>query len=272
VLGSGGPIADDGRASSSYLVWQDGKARVLVDTGSGSFLRFGESGARFEDLQLVAISHFHTDHSAGLPGLLKTGNFSDRDQSLLISGPSGNGRFPGLKEFLDDLLTPGRGVYRYLGGYLDGSDGLAELETVELPRDATGPRQVMDTMDIRVSALPVPHGIVPSLAYRVEVGEKVLVFGADQNGSSERFSTFARNADVLVAHMAIPENAGRVARSLHARPSTIGEMAENASVRLLLLSHFMARSLRDLEVNQALITENYGGEVRLAEDLFCLIP
>ncbi|MDH3622059.1 MAG: MBL fold metallo-hydrolase, partial [Gammaproteobacteria bacterium] len=62
VLGSGGPIADDGRASSAYLVWVDGRARVLIDAGGGSFLRFGEAGARFEDLDFVGLSHLHTDH------------------------------------------------------------------------------------------------------------------------------------------------------------------------------------------------------------------
>lgn len=36
VLGSGGPELTDGRASSSYLVWQDGRARILVDMGPGS--------------------------------------------------------------------------------------------------------------------------------------------------------------------------------------------------------------------------------------------
>ena len=41
VLGSGGPEMR-GRASSSYIVWLDGKARVLVDSGGGSALRFGE--------------------------------------------------------------------------------------------------------------------------------------------------------------------------------------------------------------------------------------
>jgi hypothetical protein len=46
VLGSGGPELQDKRASSSYLVWQDGQARVLVDAGGGSALRFGESGAQ----------------------------------------------------------------------------------------------------------------------------------------------------------------------------------------------------------------------------------
>jgi hypothetical protein len=31
VFGSGGPELQDKRASSSYLVWQDGQARVLVE-------------------------------------------------------------------------------------------------------------------------------------------------------------------------------------------------------------------------------------------------
>ena len=46
ILGSGGPRAGTGRASASYLVWVDGRARVMVDAGGGSFVRFGESGAR----------------------------------------------------------------------------------------------------------------------------------------------------------------------------------------------------------------------------------
>jgi hypothetical protein len=39
VLGSGGPELQAKRASSSYLVWQDGQARVLIDAGGGSGLR-----------------------------------------------------------------------------------------------------------------------------------------------------------------------------------------------------------------------------------------
>jgi len=46
VLGSGGPELQDKRASSSYLIWQEGQARVLVDAGGGSALRFGESGGK----------------------------------------------------------------------------------------------------------------------------------------------------------------------------------------------------------------------------------
>ena len=46
VLGSGGPVADSARASSGYLVWDHGRARVLIDAGGGTFQRFGAAGAR----------------------------------------------------------------------------------------------------------------------------------------------------------------------------------------------------------------------------------
>jgi hypothetical protein len=46
VLGSGGPEMQDKRASSSYLIWRNGKARLLVDAGGGSALRCGQAGGR----------------------------------------------------------------------------------------------------------------------------------------------------------------------------------------------------------------------------------
>ena len=132
VLGSGGPIADDGRASSGYLVWINGKSRFLVDAGGGVFLRFGESGARFEDLEHIAISHLHTDHSADLVALLKSGYFADRSRQLSISGPSKAGNYPGTADYLKRLLDQDQGAYAYLNGYLDGNDGLIELVPTEV--------------------------------------------------------------------------------------------------------------------------------------------
>lgn len=272
VLGSGGPIADDGRASSSYLVWVDGKARVLVDAGGGSFLRFAEAGARFEDLDLIALSHFHADHSAGLPALLKSGNFSGRKSPLRISGPTPGGPFPGLSGFLGGLISPEQGAFRYLKGYLDGTANLALLDTVELPHQDSTVLQVYDSPGMKVTALAVPHGIVPAMAYRVEASGKTIVFGSDQNGSRPEFGGFAQGADVLVAHMAIPEDAGKVAKSLHATPSGIGKMATSASVSHLLLSHFMARSLQAMDENLELLGREFAGTTEMAEDLYCMVP
>jgi ribonuclease BN (tRNA processing enzyme) len=242
---------------------------VLVDAGGGSFLRFGQASARFEDLDLIAISHFHTDHSADLPALLKSGYFSRRTRRLLISGPEAGGPFPGLEEFVERLLDSERGSFSYLAGYLDGSDGLVKLQRVAVDHHLDTAVTVVDEDGLRVTARGVPHGIVPTLAYRVEVGGQSIVFASDQNGSSEQFAGFARGATVLVAHLAIPENATGVARKLHAPASVIGRMADNSGAGALVLSHFMSRSLKDLDNGLAKISLQFTGEIILAEDLQC---
>jgi ribonuclease BN (tRNA processing enzyme) len=272
VLGSGGPIADDGRSSTAYLVWIDGAARILVDAGGGAFLRFGEAGARFDDLDFIGLSHFHTDHSADLPALLKSGFFSKRTRPLPIAGPGGAGPFPGLQGFLAAMLDPGRGAYAYLSGYLDGSGGLAELEQIEVPLASNGPIALMAASNEQfgVDALPVPHGPVPALAFRLRVGEATLVFASDQNGSNPAFVDFARDADLLVMHMPIPEGADEVARKLHATPATIGDIAQAAGAKTLLLSHFMARSLANLDENVGIVKSGYSSRVIVAEDLACV--
>ncbi len=272
VLGSGGPIADDGRASSGYLVWINGRSRFLIDAGGGVFLRFGEAGARFEDLQHIAISHFHTDHSSDLSALLKSGYFSDRTDTLGISGPAGEGDYPGMNEYLQRLLAPEKGAYAYLDGYLDGSAGLVKLapHTVDAQFQDFSRVYGDPAGTIEVTALGVPHGPVPALAYRIRIGEKSIVFSGDQNGSSDTFMDFASGSDVMVMHMPVPEGSSGTGRNLHAPPSRIGEIAAKAAVGKLVLSHFMARSLADLEANLDEIRTRFDGELVLASDLDCV--
>ncbi|MGI9225757.1 MAG: MBL fold metallo-hydrolase [Woeseiaceae bacterium] len=272
ILGSGGPIADDGRASSGYIVWVDGQSRVLIDAGGGTFLRFGEAGANFAQLDLVGLSHFHTDHSVDFPALLKSGYFSSRERPLAIAGPGAGGPFPGLEGYLGGLLEAGSGAYAYLSGYLDGSNGLVKLEAIEVAREEAAPVRVFgaDNDELRVDALPVPHGIVPALGFRVRAGDATLVFSSDQNGSNPAFIDFARDATVLVMHMPIPEGTTGGALQLHAQPGTIGEIAAKASAGKLVLSHFMARSLRNLASNVAVVQESYDGEIVIGSDLACI--
>ncbi len=270
VLGSGGPIADDARASTGYIVWIDGRSRLLVDAGGGTFLRFGEAGASFADLGFVGLSHFHTDHSADFPALLKSGNFSGRDAPLPVAGPGAGGPFPGLGAWLDSMLAAGSGAYGYLSGYLDGSGRLVKLLQREVAIDADNPVRVLEG-DVTVDALPVPHGIVPALGFRVAAGELSIVFASDQNGSSDAFVDFARDASLLVMHLPIPEGATGAATRLHARPSDVARVARQAGAGTLLLSHFMARSLDNLDANVGIVRDGYDGEVVVASDLACMV-
>jgi len=271
VLGSGGPIADDGRASSGYLIWIDGRSRFLVDAGGGVFLRFGEAGAHFEDLDHIAISHFHTDHSTDLVALLKSGYFSDRTRSLSISGPAAGGDYPGTGDYLDRLLNQDNGAYSYLGGYLSGGAGLVELESMEIDPGLTKASKVYEDQaaDIDIYTLGVPHGPVPALAYRIRVGQHSIVFSGDQNGNSDAFIDFARGTNVLVMHMPVPENISGVGRKLHAPPSVIGKIAAETGAGTLVLSHFMARSLYNREENLKQIRSHFRGTLINAVDLEC---
>jgi len=270
VLGSGGPIADDARASSSYIVWVDGKSRVLIDAGGGSFLRFGEAHANFSDLEFVGLSHFHADHSADFVALLKSGNFAGRQRPLTVAGPSGSNRFPGLDEFLQANLNATDGAFKYLAGYLDGSGNLPRLDAIEVSKDAEAGTDLLAGQDsISIFAQHVPHGIVPALGIRVEVQDTSIVFSSDQNGSDPEFTNFAQDASLLVMHMPIPEDSGDAARQLHAVPSRIAEIAAAANADRLLLSHFMARSLGSFDENVRIVREGYDGELLIAADLGC---
>jgi ribonuclease BN (tRNA processing enzyme) len=269
VLGSGGPIADDGRASSGYLVWVDGRARVLIDAGGGTFLRFGEAGASFTDLDFIGLSHFHTDHSADFSALLKSGVFAGRKRPLPVTGPGGAGDFPGLQSWLEAMLGRDGGAYGYLAGYLDGKGATAVLKPTEV--NSSDPVAVVASDGLGVHALRVPHGIVPALAYRVAIDDDVLVFASDQNGSDPAFIDFARGASALVMHMVVPEGVTGVGRRLHAPPSVIGDIAAAAQPGTLVLGHFMARSLRNLDANVAEVRKRYNGNIVLADDLVCVV-
>ena len=71
--------------------------------------------------------------------------------------------------------------------------------------------------------------------------------------------------------MPIPENADAGARQLHAVPSKIAAIAKAAQADTLLLSHFMARSLRTLNDSVTTVDDVFDGQLLLAEDLYCQI-
>lgn len=117
----------------------------------------------------------------------------------------------------------------------------------------------------------VPHGIVPAIAYRVHIGGAAIVFSSDQNGSDSGFVEFAKDATLLVMHMPIPEGATGGALQLHARPTVIADIASKSAARRLVLSHFMARSLNNLDENLAIVAAGFDGPISVAKDLDCLV-
>ena len=268
VLGSGGPELQDQRASSSYVVWQDGKARVLVDAGGGSALRFGESDATMSQPDVLLFTHFHVDHSGDFAALIKSSWFEDRNRPLPIYGPPGNEFMPSTTEFVADLFGK-RGAYRYLDELLvPGEGGTYTMQPHVVTAGAT-PLEVFRSGDLAVYAVRVTHGDVPALAWRVEAGGKAIAFSGDTDGEGEGLPRLAANADLFIAHNAVPEGATGVERRLHMPPSVIGRLAQAARVRSLILSHRMLRTLGKEDQTQSEIRKRYAGPLTFANDLDC---
>lgn len=267
ILGSGGPELSDQRASSSYLVNIDGKGAIMVDSGSGSSLNYEKSGADLTELQAVLFTHFHVDHSADFPALIKAAYFTDRNQDLKIFGPAGNELMPSAAEFVHGLFGK-KGVYRYLNDYLVPAKNSAyNIRTVNIKPPQNGAKKIQLTDSILMAAVPVHHGPIPALAWRIEAGGCAITFSGDFNNSLQRLPLLAKNSDILVAHNAIPEGTRGVARNLHAPPSEIGKVAQQANVKKLVLSHRMQRMLGREQESLASIRRSYSGPVIFANDL-----
>jgi len=269
VLGSGGPEMEDKRASSSYLVWQDSRPRILIDSGGGSALRFGQAGAHVAQLDAVLFTHLHIDHSADFPALIKSSYFEERKLPLPVYGPPGNQSFPSTTEYVAGLFADKRGVYRYLADFLAGKDGGYSLQAHDVALVAREIRTVVSERDLLLDATQVIHGAVPAIAWRVRMGGRVIVFSGDTNGDNGNLEQLAKGADLFVAHNSIPEGETGAPRQLHMPPSVIGRIAKIAGVRQVVLSHRMLRTLGRESETRSVIARVYPGPVTFAEDLDC---
>lgn len=271
VLGSGGPEFYKDRASTSYLIRHKGKAVVIVDAGSGSKFRFGQSGADFNTVKAILLTHLHVDHSADFPGYIKSAFFSDRNQDLIVYGPQAGGAFPSTQEFVAAMIGDKPSAYPYLSRYLNGGDEYRIIvKNIKLDQKSV---QVLNPLgDIKISTIPVHHGPVPAVAWRVEIAGKTMVFSGDMNGDFHTLEKLASHADILVAHNAIPEGATGVERFLHMPPSVIADIASQAKVKQLVLSHRMHRTLGNESQTLSIIQKKYNKPIFFANDLDCFVP
>jgi ribonuclease BN (tRNA processing enzyme) len=265
VLGSGGP-AGFGRGASTYAVFIDGTARLLVDAGPGAFVRLGEMGVDLARLDTVLLTHLHVDHAGDLPGFVKSRDLasSEARMTFRIFGPSGGGDFPGTSAFVDLLFGPS-GAFRYLPLFRNH----LSLATTDLPTRADAPiHEVLREGDLRVTSIAVDHDDAPAVAFRVEHAGRALVISGDLASRNDNLTHLAAGADLLVYDTTVldPPDSPRVLYDLHTPPRRIGEVAAAAGVKSLLLSHLTPSVLKAEDAVFRSIRASYKGELHFAED------
>ena len=162
------------------------------------------------------------------------------------------------------LVDEKNGAFQVLGGTLGGKGNGVRLNVRVVDAKKAEPTTVFEGQGLKVTALGIPHANMPTLAFRVETSNGSVVFSSDQNGTDPKFVDFARNANVLIMHLAIA--AGAPPNPLHASPAIVGRLAQEAGVKRLILSHI---GQFDLEAAIADVKKSYTGELTVGADLQC---
>jgi len=278
VLGSGGPGAA-GRAASSYLIFIDGDARILVDAGPGSFARLGEAKASLSDTDIVLLTHLHIDHVGEIPGLFKARAVSASGPIVFnVWGPTGSrgkgedAYFPGTRQFLQLLFGP-KGAFAYLNDFaapitLHGHDIPASFEHAA-PLGNAATLEILKRDGLRVTAIAGHHGDAPSVIYRIEHSGKSVTFSGDIDAQGlPALRSIAKSTDLLVFNTVVldPPGSPAILYTLHTPPRAIGQLAKEVGAGALLLSHISPAVDESQRAVLDSIRLNYAGGVTFATD------
>jgi ribonuclease BN (tRNA processing enzyme) len=244
ILGSGTTVPLAERGSPSIAVFIEGQF-LLLDIGPGTVRQLAVAGLTHEDIDYVAVSHFHPDHTADLIHLIFATRHPpvlERRKSFTMIGPKG------FKRFLEDLKRP-------YGTWLDLPDGLMKIE--ELP---TGKRDRREFKVFTLVSAPLRH-TSKSIGFRIEDHSgNSLVYSGD-TGYCEELVDLARDAGLLILESSFPDGQGVEG---HLTPSQAGEIATRAGAGRLILTHFYPECLGSDIEGQCRMT--YQGELILAID------
>lgn len=285
VLGSSGPMFQpSGRANAGYLVFTDGKPRLFMDLGAGTFKSVAESGAHVGQVNYILLSHLHIDHSCDVPGVIKGMYFDGREQGqphtapIQVYGPdTDNPMFPSTSQFMDDLFGR-QGIYRYLRAFVDGVDGPPALghfgyqahDLSPIYRNATV-HTIVDNNGLVIKDIAVDHYEAPAVAYRIEYKGYSIVYSGDTDSKTNNMITLARGADLLIYDTSILDSVPPPQSPFHKRhttPTRLGQVAAMADPRELVLSHLTPVSLPHITTIKKIIREQgYTGTISEARDL-----
>jgi ribonuclease Z len=170
LLGTGTPIPDPDRFGPSTLV-EAGNQKLLFDAGRGVPIRVRQLGFRESKINVLFLTHYHSDHTAGIPDIWLTGWLGNsRQEPFRLIGPVGARSLMAnlesayaldIKIRLEDEKLPPEGIATVVE---------------EFEKDGV----VYDKDGVKVIAFTVDHGaaIKPAVGYRIEYKGHAVVIRA----------------------------------------------------------------------------------------------
>lgn len=237
----GGPALNPGGSTPTATLLRLGGFTILVDCGVGCARALTRAGAALPDLDLICVTHLHSDHYLDLGPLLHTAWTAGLKRPIPVLGPPRLDAY--WRHFLEamrfDVETRIADEGRPDPAPLAAFAALAEGEAFAAP-------------GLRVTALRNVHPpIAESYALRIEAGGRAVVCSGD-TAFHPPLAGFAAGADLLIHEAMLAEGVERlVARvgmgdrlraHLHASHTTAedaGRIARDAGVGALALNHLV---------------------------------
>ncbi|MFB6266746.1 MAG: ribonuclease Z [Halodesulfurarchaeum sp.] len=291
VLGTSGAIPTTERNPSAVFVRREGDA-MLFDVGEGTQRQMMRFGTGF-DVGDVFLTHLHGDHVLGLPGLIQTMAFNERDAPLSIYTPAGTrtavvalihavGRDPAYPVSVTEV-EPGETVMRREDyeiraletehrspsvGYAlteDERKGRFDRERAEELGVPVGPKfsQLHEGEPVELDDGTI---VRPGEVVGPPRPGRTVVYSGDTR-PTEAVREAASGADLLIHDATFAADAADRARETgHSTAGEAGRLAAEAGVDRLLLTHISPRYAGDTSDLKAEAEAAFGGEVVVASD------
>ena len=212
-LGTSAASISPGATTSACLV-ELGETRIMVDAGRGALKQLSRTGLTPDILDSVLLTHWHFDHFAGLPALIRSRNDS---LPLPIFGP----RPPLYVRFLLHSLFP------------TVNKNFTEIED----------QHKLHYNNLTADSFPAKHRI-PTVGWALTEhppDSRRMVISGDTL-PSETVINFATDADLLVYEATfLDKHRSRAARSKHSTVSEAANLAVQSNVKRLALTHISSK-------------------------------